>query len=61
MAFKKKGENMVLSKNLIREYQTEYKRKYGKDISPKEVERELICLKDLVRLIAKVRRERHGK
>lgn len=49
---------MILSKNLIHEYQAQYKHKFGKDISPKEAEQELIGLKDLVRLIAKVRRKK---
>lgn len=52
---------MLLSNRLIQEYQNEYKRKFGKAISTKDAERELLDLKDLVRLIAKVRRERHGK
>ena len=56
-----KGDNMSLSKNLIREYQRQHKYKYGEDISPKEAEREILDLKELVRLIAKVRRGRHGK
>lgn len=52
---------MTLSKNLIREYQRLYKIKFGKDISPKEAEREIFDLKELARLIAKERRCHHGK
>lgn len=51
---------MVLSERLIRGYQEEYKRKFGKDISTKDAERELLNLKDLVRLINKTRRQRYG-
>ena len=50
---------MVLSNKLIQEYQKEHKRKYGKDISTKDAERELLILKDLVRLI-KTRRQHYG-
>ena len=46
---------MVLSKNLIHEYQETYKRKFGEEISNKEAERELFDLKELVRLITKGR------
>lgn len=52
---------MVLSKNLIHEYQETYKRKFGEEISSKEAERELFDLKELVRLITKERRKRHAK
>ena len=52
---------MLLSERLVRRYQNEYKRKFGRDISPKEAERELLGLTDLVRLITKERRSRHGK
>ena len=51
---------MVLSKKLVQEYQKECKRKFGEDISLKDAERELLDLKDLVRLINKVRRQRNG-
>ena len=51
---------MILSRHLVQEYQKEYKCKYGKDIPTKEAERELLDLKDLVRLINKVRRQRNG-
>lgn len=51
---------MTLSKHLIRGYQEEYKRKFGKDISTKDAERELLDLKDFVRLIVKIRRQRRG-
>ncbi len=51
---------MIFSNELIRRYQEEYKRKYGKDISCKDAERELIDLKDLMRLITKARRQRRG-
>lgn len=51
---------MVLSNKLVQEYQKEYKRKYGKDILPKDAERELLDLKDFVRLIVKTRRQRRG-
>ena len=51
---------MFLSKKLVQEYQKEYKQKYGKSISPKEAEKELLDLKDLLRLIIKERRQRHG-
>ena len=51
---------MVLSNRLVHEYQGEYKHKFGKDISPKDAERELLNLKDLVRLIVKVRRQHNG-
>ena len=51
---------MVLSNKLIQEYQKEHKRKYGKDISTKDAERELLILKDLVRLINKTRRQHYG-
>ena len=51
---------MILSQSLVREYQKEHKRKFGKDISAKDAEQELLNLKDLVRLIVKVRRQRHG-
>lgn len=51
---------MILSKRLIQEYQNEYKRKFGKTISAKDAERELLNLKDLVCLIVKARRQRHG-
>lgn len=51
---------MFLSKGLVQEYQNEYKRKYGEDISPKDAERELLDLKDFVRLIVKTRRQRRG-
>ena len=50
---------MVLSKNLIHEYQETYKRKFGEGISSKEAERELFDLKELVRLITKERRKLH--
>ena len=52
---------MILSKNLVQEYQKEYQRKYGKHISPKEAEQELTDLKNLLRLILKERRNHHGK
>ncbi|MBR3414771.1 hypothetical protein IKG73_01995 [Candidatus Saccharibacteria bacterium] len=52
---------MLLSEKLVREYQGEHKRKFGEDISPKEAERELLELKELMRLIVKERRKRHGK
>ena len=52
---------MILSQRLIREYQKKYKSKYGKDISCKDAERELLDLKDLVRLIVKTRRNQYGK
>ncbi len=52
---------MILSKNLVQEYRKKYKTKFGKDISPKDAERELLNLKDLVRLIAKERKQRHGR
>ena len=52
---------MPLSKNLVQEYQKEYKSKFGKDISPKEAEKEIFDLKELVRLIAKVRKNRHDQ
>lgn len=52
---------MVLSNRLIRQYQNEYQRKFGKDISPKDAEKEIFDLKELVRLIAKGRKARHGK
>ena len=51
---------MVLKHDLVQKYQKEYKRKFGKDIPTKDAERELLNLKDLVRLIAKTRRQRHG-
>ncbi len=52
---------MVLSNKLVCEHQRLHKNKFGEDISPKEAEREILDLKELVRLIAKVRRGRHGK
>ena len=52
---------MLLSKRLVQEYQNEYKRKFRKDISPKDAEKELLELKDLVRLILKERKNRHGR
>ena len=52
---------MVLSERLVREYQKTYKRKFNKDIPPKEAERELLDLTGLVRLIIRGRRSRHGK
>lgn len=52
---------MVLSKNLIQRYQRLHKIKFGKEISPKEAEREMLDLKDLVRLITKERRNHYGK
>ena len=52
---------MILRRELIQEYQKEYQRKYGRGISPKNAEKELLELKDLVRLILKERRNRHGK
>lgn len=52
---------MFLSERLVHKYQNEYKYKYGEDTSPKEAEREILDLKELVRLIAKVRRNYHGK
>ena len=52
---------MVLSQRLVQEYQKEYQCKYGKNISPKDAEKELLELKDLVRLILKERRNRHGR
>ena len=51
---------MILSDKLVREYQKEHKRKFGKDISAKDAERELLDLKDFVRLIVKIRRQRRG-
>ena len=51
---------MVLSNKLVQEYQKEYKRKFGGDISTKDAEREILNLKDLVRLIVKVRRQKNG-
>lgn len=50
---------MVFSNRLVQEYQKEYKRKFGRDISSKDAERELLNLKDLVRLIVKGRK-RYG-
>lgn len=61
MALKRKGDNMTLSKNLIREYQRLYKLKSGKEISPKEAEQAIFDLKDFIRLITKERKQRHGK
>lgn len=52
---------MTLSKNLIQEYQRLYKLKSGKEISPKEAEQEIFDLKELIKLITKERRQRHGK
>ena len=52
---------MLLSKYLVQEYQKEYRRKFGKEISIKEAEKEIFDLKELVRLIAKGRKVRHGK
>ena len=52
---------MVLSKDLIQEYQRLYKLKTSKEISPKEAEQAIFDLKELIRLIAKERRQRHGK
>ena len=51
---------MVFSDRLVHEYQKEYKRKFGGDISFKDAERQLLNLKDLVRLIVKVRRQHNG-
>ena len=52
---------MTLSSKLVREYQNQYRRKFGKDITAKEAEREIFNLKDLVKLMTKVRRQSHGK
>lgn len=52
---------MILSKHLVGKYQNIYKTKFNKDISTKDAERELLGLKELVRLIVKERRNRHGK
>ena len=51
----------MISKKLIRRYQEEYKSKTGKEISGKNAERELCDLATLIRMIAKERRNRHGK
>lgn len=51
---------MFLAKKLVQEYQKEYKNKYGEDISLKEAEKDLLDLKDLIRLITKERRNHHG-
>lgn len=52
---------MVLSNKLVREHQRLHRNKFGEYISPKEAEREILDLKELVRLIVKTRRDRHGK
>lgn len=52
---------MIFSGNLVQEYQKEYQRKFGEDISPKDAEREMLDLKELVRLILRERRQHHGK
>ena len=52
---------MALSKRLVHRYQNEYKRKFGRDISPKEAEQEIFDLKELVRLITKERRNHRGR
>ena len=51
---------MIIAKHLINKYQQVYKCKFGKDISAKEAERELFDLKELIRLIVKERKNRHG-
>ena len=50
---------MVLSENLVHEYQKMHKRKFGKEISTKVAERELFDLAGLVRLIIKERKKHH--
>lgn len=54
-----KGDQMVLSENLVHEYQKMHKRKFGKEISTKVAERELFDLAGLVRLIIKERKKHH--
>ena len=51
---------MIISKRLVKKYQEEHRRKFGSDISAKDAERELINLKELVRLITRERKQRHG-
>ena len=50
----------MVSKRMIHQYQQTYRRKFGEDISAKAAERELYDLKELVRLIRKERKNRHG-
>lgn len=51
---------MIISERLVRRYQQTYKRKFGEDISAKEAERELFDLAELIRIIVKERKSRHG-
>lgn len=50
----------MISDKLVNKYRQIYQHKFGKDISTKEAERELMDLKELVRLIVKERRARHA-
>ena len=50
----------MLSEKLVNKYRQTYQHKFGKDISTKEAERELLDLKELVKLILKERRSRRG-
>ena len=52
---------MVISDRLVHAYQREYRRKFGKEISNKNAERELCDLTELVRLIKIERKNRHEK
>lgn len=54
-------EVSMISKNLIHQYQKTYRHKFGEDISDKMAERGLYDLKELVRLICKERKNRHGR
>ena len=50
---------MAISKNLVQNYQDEYRRKFGESISSKEAEKELFDLSTLIRFIRKERRQRN--
>lgn len=52
---------MVISANLIRDYQETYKRKFHKDVSAKDAERELFDLSKLIKLITKERKKRNAQ
>lgn len=47
---------MIPPKKLVHEYQKLHKLKFGKDISPKDAEKEIFDLRELIRLVAEERK-----
>ena len=52
---------MFLAKSLVQQYQQTHQRKYGEAISAKEAEQKISNLSELVRIINRNRRTKHGK